>query len=468
MKNVKSPILIIDDDHDMRWTLRTILGNIGLAVAEANAGAAGLEIAAQTEPAAVLLDLRMPGLSGEEVLARLKRQYQTIPVIVITGYGSISGAVDAIRAGAFDYLTKPFDNDAVISAVRRAIAQQSMSLCQPHDTLRETVSSLMGHGPAIQNLIAQMEVVTGTDYTVLICGETGTGKEIVAQALHRHGPRAARPFIVFDCGATVEALVGSEFFGHERGAYTGASERRRGRFELAADGGTIFLDEIGNLCAVGQQALLRALEERVIYRVGGMMPIELDIRVIAATNANLVDDGHTSAFRPDLFYRLSEYTIIVPPLRTRPEDIEFLARRFLDQTQRTLKNSTPDITPDALDLLRSYHWPGNVRQLRNVVRRAGLMASCKVTAAHIKACMPQSDRPAAQGPAPATADAPLRDLVQHRVRQVERDAILNALIQARGNKTAAARQLGIDYKTFRIKLKTLEQYASVNHDLMGT
>jgi two-component system nitrogen regulation response regulator GlnG len=297
---------------------------------------------------------------------------------------------------------------------------------------------------------------------VLICGETGAGKEIVAKALHRHGPRAARPCVVFDCGAIVEALVESEFFGHERGAYTGANERRRGRFELAAEHGTIFLDEIGNLCAVGQQALLRALEERVIYRVGGTAPIHLDIRVLAATNVNLVEDEDASAFRPDLFYRLSEYAIVVPALRTRPEDIEFLARRFLDQTQRALDGAIIEITPDALDLLREYPWPGNVRQLRNVVRRAGLMASCKVTAAEVKACMPQSTRTAVQVPCSAMADAPLRNRVQHRVREVERDAILNALAQAGGNKAAAARQLSIDYKTFRTKLKTIERHATAN------
>ena len=307
---------------------------------------------------------------------------------------------------------------------------------RPNGNLRETVTSLMGHGPAIQNLIEQMEVVIRTDYSVLICGETGTGKEIVAQALHHHGPRMARPLVVFDCGAIVEALVDSEFFGHERGAYTGAIERRRGRFELAADGGTIFLDEIGNLCAVGQQALLRALEERVIYRVGGTTPIRLDIRVIAATNLNLAGDENARAFRPDLFYRLSEYTIVVPSLRTRPEDIEFLSRRFLNETRRAPDSPALDITPDALDLLRSHHWPGNVRQLRNVLRRASLSlaTSCKVTAVHIEAFTPQPTRIAVQVPSPATADAPLRSMVHERVREVERGAISECPDPGRGKQ----------------------------------
>lgn len=462
---IQSPVLIIDDDADVRWALRTILQDVGLTTTEADAGAAGLEIAANNKPSAVLLDLRMSGLSGEDVLSRLKRQYQALPVIVITGHGSVSGAVDAMRAGAFDYLTKPFDNDDVVAAVKRAIALQQPA--QPAtDSLREAVTGLMGRGPAIQALITQMEVVLNTDYSVLISGETGTGKEVVAQALHRHGSRTARPFVVFDCGAIVESLMESEFFGHERGSYTGASERRRGRFELAADGGTIFLDEICNLCAVGQQALLRVLEERVIYRVGGSTPIRLDTRVIAATNGALAGDEGTVTFRPDLFYRLSEYTIAVPPLRSRPEDIDFLARRFLDQTQKALGGAVRDISEDALDLLRSCPWPGNARQLRNVVRRAGLTASSTVTAEDIQACLPR--RPvqvAVNKQIFSTVDAPLRDLVQHRVQQVERESILNALALDGGNKAAAARRLGIDYKTFRVKLKTFEQPAAVARDL---
>lgn len=468
MARAPAAILIIDDDQDMCWALRAILGDIGFPVVAVGTGVAGLEIAMQAEPVAVLLDMQMPGLGGDEVMTRLQRQSRAIPIIVITGYGSIPGAIDTIRAGAFDYLTKPFDNDTVVAAVRRAIAQRSAGASSPDGDLWETVTSLMGHGPAIQSLIAKMELVINTDYSVLILGETGTGKELVAQALHRHGPRRSRPLVVLDCGTVVETLVDSELFGHERGAYTGAAERKRGRLELAADSGTIFLDEIGNLCLVGQQALLRVLEERVIYRVGGTTPIRLDTRVISATNADQVEDGNVSMIRPDLFYRLSEYTVIVPPLRARPGDIEFLARRFLDQAQRVLRRPMLDISADALDLLRSYCWPGNVRQLRNVVRRAGLMASAKITVEHIQACMPR--RPtqiAVHAPAADGADVSLHGLVRHWVRQVEHDAILDALHQAGGNQAEAARQLHIDYKTFRTKLKTIKHRNSGNHVLAG-
>ena len=456
----RPPILVIDDDPDIRWALKSILGEAGLSVVEADAGALGLDLAEQTRPAAIVLDMRMHGLSGEEVLAHLRCRHRAVPVIVLTGHACISGAVDAIRAGAFDYLTKPFDNDRVVATVARAVAQNRAEPRSKGASLRETITATMGRGPAIQSLVNQMELVANTDYSVLICGETGTGKEVVAQGLHRHGPRTDKPFVVFDCGAIVDALVDSEFFGHERGAFTGANDRRRGRFELAADGGTIFLDEIGNLCAVGQQALLRALEERVIYRVGGTTPIRLDTRVIAATNELLTDQDVTSEFRPDLFYRLSEFSIIVPPLRVRPEDIEFLARRFILQTQEALHRHSMDIHPDALDLLRGYEWPGNVRQLRNIVRRAGLLASTEVLAKHVQPFLPNR-RTQISVPAQVVlpAHVPLRDLVGQRVRQVEYDAILQAMKLTAGNKAAAARQLGIDYKTFRMKLKALGEPA---------
>jgi DNA-binding NtrC family response regulator len=287
--------------------------------------------------------------------------------------------------------------------------------------------------------------------------------------LHRYGPRKTRPFVVLDCGTISEALVASELFGHERGAYTDAHERRRGRLEVAASGGTIFMDEIGNLCAAGQRALLRALEERVIYRIGSTTPILLDMRLITATNDILVDDDGSGAFRPDLFYRLSEFIIVAPPLRERPEDVEFLARRFLRESQRGHQICAHEFTPDALDLLQNYPWPGNVRQLRNVVRRISLMASSEVTAVHVKQCMPQrSSRTTCTGSHPSTPPPILlRRLVEHQVQKLERDAILDALAQAGGNKAMAARQLGINYKTFRLKLKAIEQHVSVGHDIVG-
>jgi two-component system nitrogen regulation response regulator GlnG len=431
------------------------LASEGIPVAQACTGTEGLELASRLNPAAVLLDMRLPDLSGEEVFHRLRAQRSSLPIIFLTGHGSVPGAVGSILAGAFDYLVKPFANGALIGAVRRAMAHRAAFDPARPGSLHEAVTQQMGHGPSIMRLVAQMEMVAGSDLSVLITGETGTGKEGVAQALHAHGPRASRPFVVLDCGAVSEALIDSEFFGHERGAFTGATERRRGRFEMAAAGATLFLDEVGNLSSTGQQALLRAVQERVIYRIGGTTPIPLDIRLIAATNAALNGSGAEQHFRSDLYYRLAEFEITVPPLRSRPEDIEFLAYRFLAQIDGGKDVGAKQFDAEALELLRGHNWPGNVRQLRNVVRHAGLLAARQVSAAHIRSCLPSVATIPAAMPAGTAASQPLRGQVRAEVRRIERDAILAALARSHGNKTAAARSLGIDYKRFREKLKAI-------------
>jgi DNA-binding NtrC family response regulator len=260
MADPRSTVLVIDDDADMCWAVRNVLAQGGLAVAEASNGRSGLEIAARSTPDAVLLDMRMPGLGGKEVLRLFQRLDAALPVIILTAHGTIADAVEAVRTGAFDYLTKPFRNEQLLAAVRRALARRRPAHPGLGSTVRSAVTALMGHGPAIQGLIGQIEAVAGSDYSVLVLGETGSGKEIVARTLHQHGRRAARPFVIVDCGTVLEQLSGSELFGHEKGAYTGATARQLGWFEMAADGGTLFLDEIGNLCAGAQQALLRALD----------------------------------------------------------------------------------------------------------------------------------------------------------------------------------------------------------------
>jgi DNA-binding NtrC family response regulator len=449
-------ILVIDDDPDMRWVLRQMLTQTGFDVTEAAGGAPGLSLASQAAPDAVLLDMSMPGLGGEEVLRRFKHLDKSLPVIVLTGFGTIPGAIEAIRTGAFEYLTKPFRGEQLLDVVRRAVARRRASRCAPAADLRTRITAAMGSGPAIQKLVDEMQAVVGTDYSVLIRGETGAGKEVVASALHAGGPRAKRAFVVVDCGAIVETLTDAEFFGHEKGAYTGAAGRRQGWFEEASGGGTIFLDEIGNLPATGQKALLRALEQRVIRRVGGAAPIKLDVRVVAATNEDLMGRARAGGFREDLFYRLSEYVIQVPALRDRPEDIEFLAARFLAQTRETLPRAPDDIAPAALDVLYGHAWPGNVRELRNVIRRAALRAADVVSASDVAACLrDHALAPAAPAPPRGLAPAPLRSRIQDKVREVERGAVLEALERAGGNKAQAARLLGIDYKTYRTKLKGL-------------
>ncbi len=255
---------------------------------EADTGAAGLEVASRCRLDAVLLDFRMPGIFGDEVLRQLQHLDRGLPVIMLTAHGTIPGAIDAIRTGAFEYLTKPFRNDSLIDIVRRAVSPRRAAASSSTTTeVRTAITSVMGHSTAIQDLADQVEAVVATDYSVLIRGETGTGKEVVARCLHEQGPRGTRPLVVVDCGSIVETLTDSDFFGHERGAFTGAANRRRGWFEVAANGGTLFLDEVGNLSAGGQKSLLRALEDGVIYRVGSTTPISVDARIIAATNGAL-------------------------------------------------------------------------------------------------------------------------------------------------------------------------------------
>lgn len=457
-------VLIIDDDQNMRWVVRDVLSDAGFDVAEAEAGEPGIEIATSCRPHTVLLDLRMPGIGGNEVLRRLRHLDPDLPVIIVTAHGSISNAVDATRDGAFDFITKPFRNENLVGTVQRAIARRPVG--RPTSGVRGAVTATMGQGPSIQKLADQIETVVSTDYSVIIYGETGAGKEVVARALHQYGPRSARPLVVMDCGAIVETLIDSEFFGHEKGAYTGAIARQQGCFELAANGGTIFLDEIGNLPAKGQKALLRTLEERTIRRVGGKELITLDLRVIAATNDDLREQAKAGAFREDLLFRMAEYVIKIPPLRSRPEDIPFLARRLLRQAREALGRPPIEIAPAALDLLSAYRWPGNVRELRNVMRRAALTTSQMITSDHLAASFDHCAAPAtpAQKALPPTT---LRDRVRDQIHAIEREAVMVALEQTGGNKAEAARLLGIDYKTYRTKLKTLTEGRGTDADGRG-
>jgi two-component system nitrogen regulation response regulator GlnG len=447
-------VLVIDDDRNMRWVMRNVLSDAGFEVAEAEAGGIGLEVAARCRPHTVLLDMRMPDLGGDEVLKRLRSFDPDLPVIIVTAHGSISSAVSVTREGAFDFITKPFRNEHLVATVQRAVARRP--LVSPAPGARAAVAAIMGQGPSIQRLADQIEAVVSTDYSVVIYGETGAGKEVVARALHQHGRRSAHPLVVIDCGAIVESLIDSEFFGHEKGAFTGAGARRYGCFEVAAGGGTIFLDEVGNLPANGQKALLRTLEERTICRLGGTESIRLDLRVIAATNDDLKEQAKIGGFREDLLFRLAEYVITVPSLRARPEDIPFLARRFLTQAREALGRSPVEIAPAALGLLCAYRWPGNARELRNVMRRAALTAAKTITADDLADNL--GDGALAATPALKPLDsASLRDRLRVQLRAVERDAVVSALDQAGGNKAEAARLLGIDYKTFRTKLKTLAE-----------
>ncbi len=468
MQHEKSTVLIVDDDRDMRWVMRNILADAGFDVTETDGGGAALELATHLPPAAVLLDMRMPGLSGDVVLRSFRRLDPALPIIIVTAHGSIPGAVSAIRDGAFEYVTKPFRNDDLLETVRRAVKRRSSarSAAAVPGGLRAGLSAVMGQGTAIQALAAQIEAVVATPYSVIIGGETGAGKEVVARCLHEHGPRANQPLVVVDCGAITESLTDNELFGHEKGAFTGAGERRRGYIEVAANGGTIFLDEVGNLAPTGQKALLRTLENRTIRRVGGTELIDLDIRVIAASNEDLKERTRTGAFREDLFFRLAEYVITVPPLRARPEDVPYLARRFLTQAREVLNQPPVEIEPAALDMLCAYRWPGNVRELRNVMRRAALTRSDGIAPRDLSDSLGDGGS-GAPAPQPVEERITLPQRIRGKVHSMERDAIVAALEQAMGNKAKAARLLGIDYKTYRTKLKLLESKSGALADDRG-
>ena len=448
----KSKILVVDDDRDMRWAIRNLLADAGFEVAESDGGSTALEQAAHDPPSAVLLDMFMPGLGGDVVLRSLKRLDPRLPIIVVTAHGTIPGAISAIRDGAFEYVTKPFRNDHLVETVRRAVARS----CAAQPTIGEGVgtalAAVMGQGPAIQALIAKVEAVVSTEYSVVIGGETGSGKEVVARSLYEYGQRAKQPLVVVDCGAIAETLTGSEFFGHEKGAFTGATERHIGCIEAVAKGGTIFLDEVGNLAPTGQKALLRTLESRTLRRVGGKEAINLDIRVIAASNEDLEALAKTGAFREDLFFRLAEYVIMVPPLRARPEDVPFLAQRFLKQAREILSRPTAEIDSEGLDLLSAYRWPGNVRELRTVMRRAALTRSDLITASDLAGSL--RGVTVTLAPEVSKGRLPLPQRVKDQVHALERDAILTALKDAMGNKAQAARFLGIRLQDLSHKAKS--------------
>ena len=449
MTQQSTVVLIIDDDRNMRWAMRNIMSDAGFEVAEAEAGEPGIATAARCRPHAVLLDIRMPGLAGDEVLKRLRRLDPNLPVIIVTAHASIPSAVSMTQDGAFDFVTKPFRNEQLLETVQRAVRRRP--LARDAAGLRAAITAIMGQGPSIQKLVDDIAAIVSTDYSVVINGETGAGKEVVARALHQNGPRSAQPLVTVDCGALEETLIDSEFFGHEKGAYTGASGRQQGCFEAAANGGTLFLDEIGNLPMKGQKALLRTLDQRTIRRVGGRELIKLDTRVLAATNEDLRTQATTGGFREDLLYRLAEYVIEVPSLRSRPEDVPFLARRFLIQAREALGRPQIELAPATIDMLCDHRWPGNVRELRNVMRRAALTDAAMITPYQIAGTL--GDCAAPVSIQTDSTPAPLREHIRAQVRALECDAVVAALGQANGNKAEAARLLGIDYKTYRTKLK---------------
>jgi DNA-binding NtrC family response regulator len=453
-----APILIVEDKDSLRAMLRHALEDQGHSVLEAADEAEALKQVRDGRPDLILSDLRLLSGDGVGVLRGAKEIDPDLPVIVMTAYGSIQDAVVAMKEGALDFLAKPVDPDHLLLLVERALAQRRMTA--ENQLLREEVAArrgapaIIGDDPSLARVIATLHRASATDTTVLLLGESGTGKELFARTLHAFSNRADGPFVAINCAAIPETLLETELFGHEKGAFTGANARKPGRFELAHRG-TLFLDEIGDLPLGLQAKILRALEEKRFERVGGTQSLQVDVRVVAATNRNLKAAVASRQFREDLFFRLSVFPIDIPPLRERQGDIEILARFFVDRFCRDLKKRLA-LSPEAFEELRRYDWPGNVRELQNCIERAVILADGDtIRPRHLNLSFREAVAPAAQ---PAHADTldlsgTLADATRRAVAEVERRKILQALDEAGGQKPRAADLLQVSYKTLLQKIK---------------
>ncbi len=445
-------MLVIDDEAGLRHTLLLILRDEGYQVQVAEDGEAGLRAASAEDPELILCDVRMPRLGGVEFLEKYLQGGGSGLVIMMSAYGSIDSAVEAMRKGAYDYIQKPFNADEVILTLRKA--EEREQLRREVARLRKEVGQLTGtgEGGVVGSSAAMREVldlanrVAPFPSTVLITGESGSGKEAIARTIHRSSPRANRPFVAVNCGAIPENLLESELFGHEKGAFTGADRAREGVFE-EADGGTLFLDEIGELPLSLQVKLLRAVQERTIRRVGGTGERPVDVRVLAATARDLIEEVKGGRFRDDLFYRINVVQIHVPPLRTRPEDIPLLAEHFVRMHARRLRIADPDLPRTVLPVLAAYPWPGNVRELENVLERALVLSGGRIT----DDALPTHVRSGKELFEVRDDDGDLS--VKRRLPALERTLIARALERCGGNRTRAAEILELSVRALSYKVQ---------------
>jgi DNA-binding NtrC family response regulator len=444
---MKRRILVVEDEEKLRRVIEVQLSSAGFEVDQAGTAEEGLKRADRAD--LVLTDLRLPGMNGLELLQAIRRQNATTPVIVITAYGTVENAVEAMKAGAFDFLPKPFSMDHLMTVVTKAL--EVRALRDENRQLKEELGrrysfeNIIGRSPAMQEIFATIERVAPTRATVLIAGESGTGKDLIARAIHYHSPRRDRPFVKINCTTIPENLMESELFGYEKGAFTGATTSKPGRFELA-DTGTVFLDEIGDVPPNIQVKLLRVLQEHEFERLGSNKTRQIDVRVIAATNADLRAALEHGEFREDLYYRLNVVPINVPPLRERKEDIPALAEHFVRKYAAELGSPVKAISEEALAVLRAHHWPGNVRELENVIERSLVLCSGEILeASDIKL---DAARNARGGDEPLLP--PGMTLEEH-----ERELIRKALEKAKGNKSQAARLLGLSRNALRYRLSQM-------------
>ncbi|MEQ1503034.1 MAG: sigma-54 dependent transcriptional regulator [Myxococcota bacterium] len=447
-------ILIVDDEPSIRKVLAAHLRRFGHETETAEDGAAAIRALEADVFHLVITDLRMPVVDGMSLLRWAQQNQPGLPVILITAHGTVETAVEALKAGAFDYVTKPFDRDELQGVVTKALATEARNAGRLQPDGDPSLASpspsggIVGSTPQMRDLNKLIDKVAHSPTTVLIAGESGTGKELVARALHDRSERANGPFIQINCGAIPESLFEAELFGYERGAFTGAVASKPGRFELAANG-TLFLDEIGELPREMQVKLLRALQERRIDRVGGIEPIAIDVRVVAATNVDLKKASDEGRFRSDLFYRLSVFPIHLPPLRERVDDIPLLVEHFLRRFDARLGKHVARVAPDALAALLEYGWPGNIRELENLMERAVLLAEGDTIGL--------ADLPGLRGPSGPPSEEldelDLKEYVRVHTARLERARIQRVLEAEDGNVTRAARRLGISRKSLQTKMK---------------
>jgi len=459
-------LLIIDDEPGILYSLKAALERGDTAVTTAPTAKLGLAAVARDKPDAVILDVRLPDMSGLDAFVRIRELDPRLPVVIVTAHGSTDTAIEAMKRGAFEYLLKPIDLHQLDEVLGRAFELRRMQATptalgrEPAADGGDEADSIVGRCPAMLEVYKAIGRVAPQDVPVLVLGESGTGKELVARALYQHSPRADKPFVAINCAAIPENLLESELFGHEKGAFTGADRRRVGRFEQA-NGGTAFMDEIGDMPLAAQAKVLRLLQDQRFERVGGNETLQTDVRVIAATNQNLAARVAAGTFREDLFYRLNSFTITLPPLRDRPGDIEPLVSHFVASANRKLKKSVRGIDPAALAALEAHRWPGNVRELQNAIRYAVVQA---VGAVVTPDCLPASLR-GAPPPAAEALDLPglvaslLRvgatDIYRQVTQTVDRVLLTAVLDHVHGNQKQASDRLGISRTTLRAKLQAL-------------
>ena len=446
---MKPKILVVDDESSHRKMIEAVLSDEGYEIKQADDGQAAIDAVGNEFFDLILMDIRMGKVGGIEALSQIKDISPGIPIIIMTAYASVDTAVEALKAGAYDYLTKPLDIDELKIIVGKALRFHKLE--KENIFLKERLndrfdfSKIIGRGPAMKTLFDTMALVAPSEATVLIFGESGTGKELIADAIHQNSSRRDQPFIKVNCAALPETLLESELFGHEKGSFTGAVARKQGRFQLAHKS-SIFLDEVAEMASTTQAKILRVLQEREFEPLGGTQTIKVDTRVIAATNKNLEDEIKEGRFREDLYYRLNVVNLEVPPLRERREDISLLADFFLKRYAEKNKRIIKGFTPRAMDLLMRYEWPGNVRELENVVERAVILARGEmVTPAEFPDILLQLD--------PEIKATYVNLSPGRTLKDVEKDMIIRTLEETGGNRTHAAKILGISRRTLQLKLK---------------